>query len=158
MTGSADCAFCRIIRGEAPACVVHEDGAILAFLDARPLFPGHCLVVPRQHHPNLLELPPELLAPLFGAAQALARAVEEALGAQGSFVAVNNRVSQSVPHLHVHVVPRRRGDGLKGFFWPRRPYRDEDEMRAVQEALRRAVARHVPAAGPGAPAGTQDEE
>lgn len=139
MAEAAACAFCRIIRGATPACVVYEDHAVLAFLDAKPLFPGHCLVVPRGHYATLTELPPEMLAPLFGAVKTLARAVEEALGAEGSFVAVNNRISQSVPHLHVHVVPRRKGDGLKGFFWPRHPYRDADEMRSVQDALRRAV-------------------
>ncbi len=112
----------------------------LAFLDHRPLFPGHTLVVPRAHVPTLGDLPPALVAPLFAAVQLLARAVERGLDAEGSFVAVNNRISQSVPHLHVHVVPRRHKDGLKGFFWPRGRYRDDREMAEVRDRLGAAVA------------------
>ena len=104
-----------------------ETGSVVAFLDHRPLFPGHCLVIPREHVETLGDLPGSLTAPLFDAAAAVARAVEAGLGADGSFVAVNNRVSQSVPHLHVHVVPRRRGDGLRGFFWPRTKYASVEE-------------------------------
>ena len=137
----ADCKFCTIVRGETEAHVVLDDGDVLAFLDHRPLFPGHCLVVPRAHHETLPDLPPALLGPVFGAARLLARAVVEALQAEGSFVAVNNVVSQSVPHLHVHVVPRRRKDGLRGFFWPRTPYRDEGHAAEVADAVRRAVGR-----------------
>lgn len=118
-----------------------EEAAFVAFLDRRPLFPGHCLLVPRQHVETFTELPPALAGPLVAAVQLLTRAVEEAVAAEGSFLAVNNRVSQSVPHLHVHVVPRRRGDGLHGFFWPRRPYPDSRSAREVQEAIRTAVAR-----------------
>lgn len=135
------CAFCQIIRGEREGHVVFEDAVSLAFLDRRPLFPGHCLLVPKQHYETLLDLPTPLLAPLFAATKLLARAVEEGLGAEGSFVAINNRVSQSVPHLHVHVVPRRRKDGLRGFFWPRQPYKDEVALLQTQQALRATVAR-----------------
>ncbi len=130
------CLFCRIARGEEPAAVVFESRAVLAFLDHRPLFPGHCLVVPREHVDTLGDLPAHVTAPLFDAASRLARAVEAGMGADGSFVAVNNRVSQSVPHLHVHVVPRRRGDGLRGFFWPRGQYASPEEM----EETRRRIA------------------
>ena len=131
----ADCKFCRI----DPAVVVHETADCLVFLDYRPVFPGHSLVIPKQHFETLADLPLELLPTLFGEVQRVARAVETALGAEGSFVAVNNRVSQSVPHLHVHVVPRRRKDGLKGFFWPRQSYRDEQHMVEVRELLREAL-------------------
>jgi len=139
--GREDCAFCKIVRGEVPSCTVFEDEASLAFLDHRPLFPGHCLLVPRQHFETLLDLPASLITALFLNAQLLARAAELALGAEGSFVAVNNRVSQSVPHFHIHVVPRRKKDGLKGFFWPRQKYKDEAAMREVQSALRSAIER-----------------
>ena len=111
----------------------------MAFLDARPVFPGHCLLVPRAHHETLADLPPELVEPLFASAQRLARAVEAGMGADGTFVAINNRVSQSVPHLHVHVVPRRRKDGLRGFFWPRQKYESDDAMRAAADAVRAAL-------------------
>jgi histidine triad (HIT) family protein len=135
------CDFCQIVRGESERGVVFEDDLSLAFLDDRPLFPGHILLIPRGHYETLAELPPEQVGPLFLNARLLARAVEEGLEAQGTFVAINNRISQSVPHLHVHVVPRRRKDGLKGFFWPRNPYRDEQQMREVQQTLRAAIAR-----------------
>ena len=108
----------------------------LAFLDHRPLFPGHCLLIPRAHHETLTDLPQEELAPFFGTTQRLSRAVVAAMDAQGSFVAMNNVVSQSVPHLHVHVVPRRRKDGLRGFFWPRTKYEGPEQIRAVSEAIR----------------------
>ena len=137
---SAGCAFCRVARGETSSHVVFEDEVSLAFLDHRPLFPGHTLVVPRRHVPTLADLPAALIAPFFGSVQLLARAVEVGLEADGSFVALNNRISQSVPHLHVHVVPRRHKDGLKGFFWPRQPYRDHAEIGEVQARLRAAVA------------------
>lgn len=139
MPGS--CTFCKIVRGEARAFVVFEDEVSVAFLDLRPLFPGHLLLVPREHYHTLADLPPACVAPLFANVRLLARAVEEGLGAEGSFVAINNRVSQSVPHLHVHVVPRRRKDGLRGFFWPRRRYADEEAIREVQGALRSAIGR-----------------
>ncbi|MDI1477503.1 HIT family protein [Polyangium sp. y55x31] len=133
------CTFCRIAIGELPAHVVLDEPEVLAFLDRSPLFPGHCLVVPRVHVPTLLDLPENSIAPLFGAAQRIARAIEPALSAEGSFVAMNNKISQSVPHLHVHVVPRRKKDGLRGFFWPRAKYASEDEMERVAEALRAAL-------------------
>jgi histidine triad (HIT) family protein len=134
------CIFCRIIGGEMAGYAVLEDDVTLAFLDHRPLFPGHCLLVPKAHYGTLLDLPTTLLTPLMANAQLLARAVERGLEAHGSFVAVNNRISQSVPHLHIHVVPRRRKDGLKGFFWPRQPYKEEGSMLAVQRTLRQAIA------------------
>lgn len=135
-----NCVFCKIIRGEIAAEKVYEDESCVVFLDSGPLFAGHCLVCPRQHMETLMDVPPEMLQPLFTNAQLIARAVENGLGADGSFVAINNKVSQSVPHLHVHVIPRRRKDGMKGFFWPRRPYRDQAEMRETAEALRRAIS------------------
>jgi len=143
MSGAAEqgCRFCAIIQGETPAQVSFEDDISLAFLDRRPLFPGHLLLVPREHLATLAELPEKLTGPFFNNVRLLARAVEEGMAAEGSFVAVNNRVSQSVPHLHVHIVPRRRHDGLKGFFWPRHPYLDEVEIVRVAEMLRSAVAR-----------------
>ncbi len=111
----------------------------MAFLDHRPLFPGHCLLVPRQHYETLADLPPKLVEPFFSNVQLLARAVERALNAEGTFVAINNRVSQSVPHLHAHIVPRRRKDGLKGFFWPRNKYESEEEKLNVQKAIRLVI-------------------
>jgi len=134
------CTFCKIIRGELQSYLVFEDDVSLAFLDHRPLFPGHCLLVPRVHHETLADLPTDLIAPLFTNTQLLARAVEQSLKAEGTFVAMNNRVSQSVPHLHIHVVPRRKKDGLKGFFWPRQPYKNDDEILQVQNALKAAIA------------------
>jgi len=128
------------VTGENSANIVFEDDVSLAFLDHRPLFPGHCLLVPKKHFETLSDLPSDLAGPFFQNVQLLARAVEAALEAEGSFVALNNRVSQSVPHLHVHVVPRRRKDGLKGFFWPRNKYQNEAELSAVQQAIRSAIA------------------
>src|SRR5918995_3453900 len=116
------CPFCEIVAGRQPAHVVLDDEATLAFLDARPLFPGHTLLVPREHHETLADLPADLVGPLFTNAQLLSRAIPEAMGKPGSFVALNNVVSQSVPHLHLHVVPRKPKDGLRGFFWPRTKY------------------------------------
>ncbi len=134
-----NCKFCKIIRGEIQSYIAFEDELSLAFLDKRPLFPGHVLLVPKDHHETLVDLPAFLITPLFTNAQLLAKAVEDGLEAHGTFVAINNRVSQSVAHLHIHVVPRRRKDGLKGFFWPRHPYRDEEEILKVQNILRRAI-------------------
>ncbi len=136
-----DCAFCAIARGEAQAEVVFEDAVSLAFLDFRPLFPGHSLLIPREHHETLADLPPDGVGPFFTAAQLLSRAVTEAMGAQGSFVAINNVVSQSVPHLHVHVVPRVRKDGLRGFFWPRRKYESDEHLAQTGAGVRAALAR-----------------
>jgi histidine triad (HIT) family protein len=134
------CAFCGIVRGEVPAAIVFADELTLAFLDRRPLFPGHVLLVPRAHHETLADLPSDLLAPLFGNAQLVERSIERGLGADGVFLAINNRVSQSVPHVHVHLVPRHEKDGLKGFFWPRQRYADENAMNEVAERLRAAIA------------------
>ena len=130
-----ECLFCRIVSGELPATIVYEDENSIAFLDHRPLFPGHTLLVPRQHVETLGELPVKLVAPYFEAVQLLSLAVESAMDAEGTFVAMNNRVSQSVPHLHVHVVPRRRKDGLKGFFWPRTKYKSVEEMEKVKRKI-----------------------
>jgi histidine triad (HIT) family protein len=136
----AICVFCEIVQGARSAHLAFEDEHSVAFLDQRPLFPGHCLLVPRQHHETLPDLPAELLGPLFRNAQLLTRAIERAMQAEGVFVAMNNRVSQSVPHLHIHIVPRRRKDGLRGFFWPRGKYQSEQEAEAACEAIRAAVA------------------
>ena len=136
-----NCLFCGIVNGEVSASIVFEDDISTAFLDHRPLFPGHCLLVPKKHFETLTDLPVEMVGPFFQNAQLLTRAVEVALDAEGSFVAMNNRVSQSVPHLHVHVVPRRRKDGLKGFFWPRNKYVDQEEMLGVQKLIQTAIVR-----------------
>jgi len=135
----SSCVFCKIISGELKAQIVYEDDKIIAFLDAGPIFGGHTLVSPKQHYVTLMDLPPKMLEPLFSVAQVICRAVEKGLGAEGSFVAINNKISQSVPHLHVHVIPRRPKDGMKGFFWPRRPYKDQQEMETTAEAIRKAI-------------------
>ena len=134
-----NCLFCRIVSGDVAATLVYVDKNAIAFLDHRPLFHGHMLLVPRDHVETLVDLPQELIAPFFKAAQSLAQGVEYAMKAEGTFVAINNRVSQSVPHLHVHIVPRRRKDGLKGFFWPRTKYKDEEEMKAVAKKIAGAL-------------------
>ena len=131
--------FCEILAGERPAHIVLEAEVAVAFLDSRPLFKGHTLLVPRLHVETLPELDPDLIGPYFTLAQRLAAAMESGLGAAGSFVALNNRISQSVPHLHTHVVPRARKDGLRGFFWPRTKYRDEEEAALYAAKLRAAL-------------------
>jgi histidine triad (HIT) family protein len=136
-----NCVFCKIIAGEIPTAKVYEDEKTVVFLDNGPLFPGHCLVCPREHYDTLLDVPGSMMEPLFSTAQLMARAVEEGLGAAGSFLAINNKISQSVPHLHVHVIPRRPKDGMKGFFWPRRPYKDDEHMQETVDALRSAIAK-----------------
>jgi histidine triad (HIT) family protein len=133
------CLFCDIVAGRRDAHIVHRDESTLAFLDIRPLFPGHCLLIPVEHHETLHDLPTPLIEPLFGVARRLSEAVRVAAGAEGSFVAINNKVSQSVPHLHVHVVPRVPKDGLRGFFWPRSRYADDAEAEAVANRLRSAL-------------------
>ena len=133
------CLFCDIVSGEQPADVVFEDDVSIAFLDIRPVFPGHTLLLPRVHHETLPDLPADLIGPLFATVQMLARAVPAAMEADGSFVAINNKISQSVPHLHVHVVPRRKKDGLRGFFWPRTKYRSDEEKARVAAAIRAQV-------------------
>jgi histidine triad (HIT) family protein len=131
----AGCVFCSILDRETSAHVVLEDDVALAFLDARPLFPGHVLVVPRAHVETLTDLPVAEVGRYFERVQRVAAAVRGAMGAQGTFVAINNTVSQSVPHLHTHVVPRTKGDGLKGFFWPRTRYRDDDHAAEVAASI-----------------------
>ena len=135
-----DCIFCQVVVRQKSGSIVFEDEISLAFLDHRPLFPGHCLLVPKKHFETLADLPGELIGPFFLNVQLLARAVESGLGAEGSFVAMNNRISQSVPHFHVHVVPRRKKDGLKGFFWPRTKYSSELEITEVQNRIAEAIA------------------
>ncbi|MEZ0578468.1 HIT family protein [Nocardioides sp. MH1] len=135
----ADCVFCAIVAGDLPADVVLDEPEFLGFLDRRPVFKGHVLLVPRAHHVTLPDLPAELRDGFLAHAQRLATAVVDGLGAQGSFVAMNNVVSQSVPHLHCHVVPRTKGDGLRGFFWPRTKYADGEAERYA-ERLRDALA------------------
>ncbi|MGP0070993.1 MAG: HIT family protein [Bryobacteraceae bacterium] len=133
----SDCRFCEI--AQQASYVVFEDDLSIAFLDHRPLFIGHTLLIPKAHYETLADLPPEMIGPFFSNVQLLSRAVERAMEAEGSFVAINNRVSQSVPHLHVHVVPRRKKDGLRGFFWPRLAHPDEEAMRQAQAAIRKAL-------------------
>jgi histidine triad (HIT) family protein len=132
----SDCVFCRIAAGQVPAQIVLSDAETVAFLDARPVFKGHVLVVPRDHFQTLADLPPERAGPLFQRVRVISAAIPAALGAQGTFVALNNVVSQSVPHLHVHVVPRTKGDGLRGFFWPRRKYADDAEAEEYARRIR----------------------
>ncbi len=132
----SDCLFCRIASGEVDATVVLETPDLVGFLDHRPVFKGHVLLVPREHVVTLPDLPARLRDPFLAGGQRLATAMVEGLGAQGSFMAMNNTVSQSVPHLHLHVVPRTRGDGLRGFFWPRTKYADEAELTAYADRLR----------------------
>jgi histidine triad (HIT) family protein len=133
------CVFCDIASGKAPAEIIWRSEDAVAFLDTRPLFPGHVLLIPTEHVVTLADLPADQVGPLFQAAQKLERAVEAALASQGSFVAVNNRVSQSVLHLHVHIVPRNKGDGLKGFFWPRHAYDTDEHLRDVADRIRRQL-------------------
>ncbi len=136
---TSSCVFCTIAEGLEPASIVYASRELIAFLDNHPLFPGHVLLCPRDHYVTLLDIPSRLNAPLMDATQLLARAVETALDAEGTFIAVNNRVSQTVPHLHIHVVPRRRRDGLRGFFWPRQRYHDDAAREAVRDAIEREV-------------------
>jgi histidine triad (HIT) family protein len=138
------CVFCEIASGAKEAATVHQDGETIAFLDHRPLFPGHVLLVPRAHHELLADLPADQVGPLFQNARLLSRAVQSALEAEGTFLAVNNGVSQSVPHVHVHVVPRRKGDGLRGFFWPRVSYRDPAHLEDVRSRIERAMRQSPP--------------
>jgi histidine triad (HIT) family protein len=130
-----DCVFCRIAARQDDAKIVFEDDVSMAFLDSRPLFPGHCLLISKTHYETIADLPKDLVGRLFSNTQDLAAVVKGAMQAEGTFVAVNNTVSQSVPHFHVHIVPRRRRDGLRGFFWPRHGYSSEEEMAAVRDVL-----------------------
>ena len=139
MAADPNCRFCQIVSGDEPGHVVFEDERTLAFLDNRPLFPGHSLLVPRDHYETLGDLPDELVPPLFENARLLSVAIPKAMKKPGSFVAINNVVSQSVPHLHVHVVPRKPKDGLRGFFWPRTKYASDEEMAKVAERVRKMI-------------------
>jgi histidine triad (HIT) family protein len=143
LTEASDCVFCRIVAGELEAATVAETEHTVSILDHRPIFKGHTLVLPRAHIVTLRDLPAELLTPFFAEVQRVAGAVQDAMEAEGTFVAENNIVSQSVPHLHVHVVPRRRKDGLRGFFWPRTKYADAAELDETAAAIRQVLARKV---------------
>src|SRR6266516_1676878 len=136
---SLNCPFCKIVRSETQSYNVFEDDITLAFLDKRPLFPGHCLLIPKSHFETLIDLPASLVAQLFQNAQLLAHAMEKGLQAEEIFVAINNSISQSVPHLHIHIVPRHTKDGLKGFFWPSQHYQDEATILSIQSTLRSAI-------------------
>jgi histidine triad (HIT) family protein len=129
------CKFCGIVRNPEEAQIVFEDEISVAFLDYRPLFPGHCLLITKAHFETLTDLPAEIVGPLFLNAQLLAKTIQQVMKAEGTFVAINNIVSQSVPHFHIHIVPRRKGDGLRGFFWPRQKYESPEKMLEVQQAL-----------------------
>jgi histidine triad (HIT) family protein len=135
-----NCTFCNIVRGTIPCSKVFEDDISLAFLDHRPLFPGHTLFIVKSHIETLFDLPDSLVGPVFTNVRLLSQGVMRGMQAEGTFVAINNRVSQSVPHFHVHIVPRRKRDGLKGFFWPRRAYKDEEEIKETLRALHSAIA------------------
>jgi histidine triad (HIT) family protein len=139
MTSDAACVFCQIASGKTSSSVLLADEEVVAFLDARPVFKGHALVVPRNHVATFAALVPRAVAAVFLAAQRISAALEGGLGAEGTFVALNDRISQSVPHVHVHVVPRRRKDGLRGFFWPRVRYEDDLEREAIAARIRAAL-------------------
>ncbi|NUQ77383.1 MAG: HIT family protein [Polyangiaceae bacterium] len=132
---ASSCIFCKIAAGDLAASIVYEDSDRIAFLDHRPVFPGHCLLVPRRHYATLLDCPNDEIGPLFTCAKRIARAVEKGLQADGFFVGINNRVSQSVPHVHIHIIPRRKKDGLRGFFWPRIAYSSDAEMERIRAAV-----------------------
>ena len=137
------CLFCSIVSGVKSAAIIDDDSDGFVFLDHRPLFPGHCLVVPHQHVETLADLPASEVGPFFKKVQLISKVVQSAMGAEGTFVAMNNRVSQSVPHLHVHVVPRKKKDGLKGFFWPRTKYKTEEEMLETVERIKNELSKMV---------------
>jgi histidine triad (HIT) family protein len=142
---SSTCTFCRIIADDDPDVLVYRSADVVGFLDVRPVFHGHCLLVPRTHYETLDQLPVELAVPLLEATQITMRALREVVGAHGTFVANNNVVSQSVPHLHVHVVPRKRKDGLRGFFWPRHPYSSDAALHEMRARVRKAIDSLTPA-------------
>ncbi|KTC75303.1 Histidine triad (HIT) protein [Legionella birminghamensis] len=137
---TAECIIDRIVNGEEKAWIVYENELFIAFLDHHPLFPGHVLLSPKAHIANFDELPASLSGPLFTLCQRLSKAVIDAMQATGSFIATNNKVSQSIPHLHVHIVPRNKGDGLKGFFWPRSRYRDDEHLLETQQKIIESLA------------------
>ena len=139
-----NCPFCKIASGSTPSYSVFKDSTSFAFLDRRPVFEGHCLLIPVNHYETLSDLPLDLVEPLFTNAKLIASAVQEGMKAEGTFVAINNRISQSVPHLHIHIVPRRHGDGLRGFFWPRHAYSTEQEALVARDAIVSAISRTRP--------------
>jgi histidine triad (HIT) family protein len=136
----SQCKFCEIAEGKAECFSVYESRDEIAFLDIRPLFHGHLLLIPKSHVETIMDLPTEYIPTLFTTAKLLSIAVQEAMSAEGIFMAINNGVSQSVPHLHIHIVPRRKKDGLKGFFWPRTSY-DNKEIEEVQRKIKETVDR-----------------
>jgi histidine triad (HIT) family protein len=138
-TKSMECTFCKIVSGELPARIVFSDDVSMAFLDQRPIFPGHCLLIPKVHVETIEDIQPDLAGPFFYNAKRLAIAVRKGVGAQGTFMGINNIVSQSVPHLHMHIVPRRPKDGLRGFFWPRQKYESEEQAVRIQEAIKQEL-------------------
>jgi len=140
LKADVDDVFCRIIKGTIPARIVFRDAVSLAFLDRRPVFLGHTLLIPITHYETLEDLPFEFVGPLFSNAKRISVAVRKAVGADGTFLGINNRVSQSVPHLHIHIVPRKMGDGLRGFFWPRQKYESEDQEIQIQKAIEKELS------------------
>jgi len=136
---NAACVFCRIANGAEPNSTLFEDEQHIVFLDKRPVFLGHSLVVPKPHHETLYDLPAEAIGPLFKLAQKIGKSVERGMGAEGSFIAINNIVSQSVPHLHIHIIPRIKGDGLRGFFWPRQQYMSNEQLLEIQEKIKKFI-------------------
>ncbi len=140
------CTFCDIVNGDTDAYVVFEDDHTTTFLDRRPLFPGHCLLIPKVHYETISELPTELIQPVFENVRFISDVVKLTFASEGTFIAVNNKVSQSVPHMHVHIVPRNRKDGLKGFFWPRNPYKDPQHMLDTANKIREIIqsSRNLP--------------
>lgn len=135
LTDEKYCPFCKIVRKEAKAHIVFENEQLIAFLDTKPLFTGHCLVIPKKHVENFHKLKPELIPEIFQFVQILSKAIEHSMKSDGTFIAINNKVSQSVPHLHIHISPRKFKDGLKGFFWPRNPYESNDQMLLVKDEI-----------------------
>ena len=138
---SGKCKFCEIVKGDLDSFVIFDDEISLGILDHRPLFPGHVLLIPKMHYITLGDLPEDLIGLFFTNVQLLSKAVEQGMQSQGTFVAMNNRVSQAIPHLHVHIVPRSKGDGLRGFFWPRQKYSSEEHKTKVQRIISEAITR-----------------
>ena len=132
---NSECVFCKIIKGESVGYIIFEDTNSVAFLDIRPLFPGHLLLIPKIHYETISDLPLSIIEPFFNNAKFLSIVLEKGLRADGTLIVINNRVSQSIPHLHIHIIPRHKGDGLKGFFWPRIPYKDKDSIIEMQRKL-----------------------
>lgn len=131
-----DCIIDLIVEQKEPASIIYEDHSFIAFLDIHPVFIGHTLIAPKEHYPTLYDLPKNLIAPMFSLAQTVGKAVELAMEASGSFIAMNNTISQSIPHLHIHIVPRNKNDGLKGFFWPRTQYSSINHMHEVKNKIK----------------------